>query len=65
MTKTTKKVDGRVKVTAKMAESMAKLVAKGKSLDTIAEKYGVSTYAVKYNTDPKFKKAEQLRKRVG
>lgn len=63
-TKKTTKVDGRIKVTPKMAASMAKLVAKGKSLDAIAEKYGVSTYAVKYNTDAKFKASEQARKRA-
>lgn len=61
----TKKVDGRVKVTAKMANGMTKMVEKGKPLQVIAEKYGVTPYAVKYNTNASFKEAEQLRKRVG
>ena len=61
--KKTKKVDGRVKVTPKMATAMAKMLEKGKSLDKIAEKYGVTSYAVKYNTDAEFRASEQARKR--
>ena len=59
----TRKIDGRVKVTTKMANAMTKMVEKGKPLGIIAEKYGVTPYTVRYNTDADFKASEQARKR--
>lgn len=64
MTKKTMKKDGRVKVTAKQAEAMKKALNSGKSINTVAAKYGVTTYTVRYNTDNAFKKSEQTRKRT-
>lgn len=56
------KKDLRVKVTPATAKKMSSQLAKGKTLTEVANKYGVSSYAVKYNTNPAFKKAEKIRK---
>lgn len=56
--------DKRRKVTNSTIYRMNQMVAAGKSLSTVAEKYGVSTYTVKYHTDPKFKASEAARKKV-
>lgn len=54
----TKKKDARRKVTAAQASRMAKMISKGKTLTSIAEKFGVTPYAVKYNTDSEFRASE-------
>ena len=43
---------------------MKEMLAKGKTLQTVADKFGVSVYAVKYNTNPKYAAAERARKSV-
>lgn len=58
----TKKKDARRKVTAAQASRMAKMVSKGKTLTEVATKFGVSSYAVKYNTDESFRASEIARK---
>lgn len=56
--------DKRRKVTNNTIYRMNQMVAAGKSLSTVAEKYGVSTYTVKYHTDPNFNKSEKARKKI-
>lgn len=58
-----KKTDNRRKVTESVAKKMTSLLGKGKTLTEVANKFNVSTYAVKYNTDNAFKKSELVRKR--
>lgn len=44
---------------------MKQMVAAGKKTTSeIATKFGVSSYTVKYNTDPKFKASELARKKT-
>ena len=57
-----KKVDNRRKVTEAKAKRMSEMLAKGKSLQTVANKFGVSVYAVKYNTNPEYAASERVRK---
>ena len=56
--------DKRRKVTNGTIYRMNQMVEAGKSLSTVAKKYGVTTYTVKYHTDPKFKASEAKRKKV-
>ena len=57
-----KVVDHRRKVTEAKAKKMTEMLSKGKSYKTVADKFGVSVYAVKYNTDPHYAAAERIRK---
>lgn len=57
----TKKKDLRRKVTSSMASRMTKMVEKGKTYKEIAEKFNVSAYAVKYNTNAEFRTSEIAR----
>ena len=59
-----KVVDHRRKVTEAKAKKMTEMLAKGKSYQTVADKFGVSVYAVKYNTNPRYAEAERARKSV-
>lgn len=54
--------DRRRKVTKSMHTKMTKLVGKGKKVSNIADKFGVSSYTVNYNTDKAFRAAEKARK---
>ena len=56
--------DKRRKVTNGTIHRMNQMVSAGKSLTTVAEKYGVSTYTVKYHTDKEFNASEKARKKV-
>jgi len=54
--------DRRRKVTNDKARKMNQMVAAGKSYSTIAKHFGVSPYAVRYNTDPDFASVENAKR---
>lgn len=50
--------DRKRKITTSVAQKMESMVRKNKSLSDIADKFGVSEYTVRYNTDPAFRMTE-------
>lgn len=56
------KYDRRRKVTNDMIHRMNQMKEAGKKVGVIAEHFGVSTYIVKYHTDPEFKANEIMRR---
>jgi hypothetical protein len=49
--------DRKRKITSSLAKRMESMISK-KSLSEVAEKFGVSEYTVRYNTDPAFRISE-------
>lgn len=56
--------DKRKKLDGRQIYQMNLMAKAGKSLKVIAEKYGVTTYTVKYHTNSEFNASEKARKKV-